>query len=203
MKKKTFMLTVISVLIIILSGCVNTDKKNENKLSNNSNQESSEKQEDVESEAEQNLRNSSEILKTIDMKDADGIMSEKDAYTLLKNRGFGENEITTEYGIDGNHTGPIVISEESDDKHPMYTTLYSTDKAEWIIYIINDRILVQPTLINNESSIELQTVLSEQKTINVYDSQKNRFYETIPHESTVIVEVIEQIDANVLDNFEF
>lgn len=151
-------------------------------------------------DADSYFENNGQVISVIDINDSDAVQTEAEIYALLADRGFGDYPITTEYAMDGVYYGAAEISTSSSAKHPMYQTYYVTANSEvWTILVINDTIIANPVSYNMQSSSGIQVVFSETNTITSYDSTTNKFYETIPKESVMIVKTVGRIDAQTLE----
>ncbi len=119
---------------------------------------------------------------------------------MLNERGFVNYPILTEYSMDGEYNKTENISQSSSTKHPMYQTTYISNSGEiWTIILINDAIMANPVSYNMQSGQNVQVVLSEKDSVTSYDSAKNKFYETVPNESELIVKRIEKINVETLE----
>lgn len=151
-------------------------------------------------DADKYFKDNSKILSEIDADKSDKVLSEADVYNLLSERGFVDYPIVTEYLMDGEYNKTENISQSSSTKHPMYQTTYISSSGEmWTIILINDAIMANPVTYNMQSRRKVQVVLSEKDSVISYDSAKNKFYETIPNESELIVKKIEKIDVETLE----
>lgn len=156
---------------------------------------------DQESQADIYYKNNSELLDVIDAKSSDETMTESEAVTFLKDRGFADYPVTYEYSIDGEYSDKLEASGDSVSKHPMYQTIYLSSSGEaWIIYIINGMIFANPFYFNAESDLDVQLIISESEKFTSYDDETNKFYITIPHKSEILTKTVDSIDANTLDN---
>ena len=119
---------------------------------------------------------------------------------MMEKRDFDNTDITYAYSIDGEYTGDAEIGDGQSVKHPMYRTVYVTEKGvAWCVFVINDKIFANPVSYNLESDRESELVLSETETITGYDDETNQFYVTIPKSSEVILKVVDRIDAETLE----
>lgn len=151
-------------------------------------------------DADKYFKDNSKILSEINVDKSDKVLSEVDVYNLLNERGFVDYPIVTEYSMDGEYNKTENISQSSSTKHPMYQTTYISSSGEmWTIILINDAIMANPVSYNMQSGRKVQVVLSEKDSVISYDSAKNKFYETIPNESELIVKKIEKIDVETLE----
>lgn len=151
-------------------------------------------------DADKYFKDNSKILSEINVDKSDKVLSEADVYNMLNERGFVDYPIVTEYSMDGEYNKTENISQSSSTKHPMYQTTYISSSGDmWTIIIINDAIMANPVSYNMQSGRKVQVVLSEKDSVISYDSAKNKFYETIPNESELIVKKIEKIDVETLE----
>lgn len=132
------------------------------------------------------------------------VYKEKDIFEELTQRGFVDYPITSDYSMNGEYTGIIEVSDSSTDRHPMYQTSYITENGDmWSIIVVNDRIMASPISYNEQSDSSVPMIISEQETIESYDSNTKKFYETIPKESVVYVKRVDRIDSQTLDKLFF
>lgn len=158
------------------------------------------KENNIDTDNDKYYRENSKVVSVVKADEAENVLSETDVYSKLTALGFGQEEVTASYTIDGQYYSPMEISEESTLKHPMYQTYYisSTDEL-WSIYVIDDVIMVNPVSYNLEKEPEVQVVLTEKDTVMSYDYLTNSFYETVPNETELKVIKIDKISADELD----
>lgn len=151
-------------------------------------------------DAEDYFQQNSQIVNAIDVSDSEGVLTEAESSSTFGERGFKDYPITTEYSMDGNYNDATEISNSSSVKHPMYQTYYVNDSDElWIISLIDGDIVANPVSYNMQSALETQLIVSESEIITSYDSSTNKYYKTVPNESTLIVRIVDKIDADTLD----
>ncbi len=128
-------------------------------------------------------------------------MTEAEVIELLKERGFTDNPITTEYTADGEMIDKKEVG-ESDETHPYYQTIFLSETGEyWTIIVMKGSVIANPVGYNMESNAHgAQLILSESEVITSYDSVTNSFYESIPNESELIVKTVDHIDAETLNS---
>ncbi len=128
-------------------------------------------------------------------------MTEAEVIALLKERGFTDNPITTEYTADGEMIDKKEVG-ESDETHPYYQTIFLSETGEyWTIIVMKGSVIANPVGYNMESNAHgAQLILSESEVITSYDSVTNSFYESIPNESELIVKTVDHIDAETLNS---
>lgn len=141
------------------------------------------------------------IVSEIGVNESIEVLTEKEAYNELTDRDFTEYSIETEYSMDGGYNSAINISDISDIKHPIYQTYYFSENGEmWTIFLINGSIMANPVSFNVQSGLSVQVIVSEKDTVTSYDSTVNKFFETIPDESVLLVITVDRIDAETLDS---
>ncbi len=146
----------------------------------------------------------SQIISEVDVNNSDDVQTETEICNNLAKRGFEDYPVSTEYSMDGDYFDATIISETSSEKHPMYQTNYITANGEvWTIFIINGSVMANPVSYNMQSGLGVQVIISESETVTSYDSTTNKFYETIPDKSALIVKVVEEINAKTLENLTF
>ena len=152
-------------------------------------------------DADEYFENNGTIIAEYEINDSKKVHTEAETYKNFIERGFTENPITTEYGMDGKYYKAIEISNSSSSKHPIYQTFYISANGEiWSILEINGAIMANPLSNNDQSGAGGLVVISETKIITSYDSTKNKFYETIPNESMLRVRTVDRIDTETLDS---
>lgn len=130
-------------------------------------------------------------------------VSEIDAIAELRDRGFKDYPVTTNYSIKGEYTSSQSISDTSAKKHPVYETYYVTSKDEvWIITMIDGTVMATPSSYNVEHNEKVAIVVSESNEIVSYDGNTNSFYRTIPNSSVLDVRVVGKIDAGTLETMD-
>lgn len=154
--------------------------------------------------AEEYYRNNSNVLKEINVLESSSVLSEIEVCQYLKDRGFSNRPITTSYSMNGEYFNAVEISNNSSEKHPIYEMNYITKNGQlWIISIINDSITAYPASYNVATDQKVHVILSEMDYVTSYDSEVNKFFQTIPYETELIVKKVEKIDANALEQLEF
>lgn len=128
-------------------------------------------------------------------------MTESEVIELLKERGFTDNPITTEYTADGEMIDKKEVG-ESDETHPYYQTIFLSETGEyWTIIVMKGSVIANPVGYNMESNAHgAQLILSESEVITSYDSVTNSFSDSIPNESELIVKTVDHIDAETLNS---
>jgi len=154
-------------------------------------------------DADEYFQNNSTIVAEIDINASNEVRTEAETYNNFTDRGFAENPITTEYAMDGKYYKATEISRSS-SKHPIYQTYYISANGDyWTIIEINGVIMANPLSYNEQSELDVLVIISESSTVTSYDSTTNKFYETIPDKSALIVKTVSRIDAETLDNLTF
>ena len=151
-------------------------------------------------DADSFYEDNSTIVSEKNVLDSDTVLTESKAFITLEERGFSEYPITTEYSMDGEYSEATEISTSSSTKHPIYQTYYISPNEElWTIIVIDNVVMANPVSYNAQSNLDVQVIISESDVVMSYDSTTNKFYETIPSESSLIVKTIDRIDAETLD----
>lgn len=141
------------------------------------------------------------LLSAVPAPESPSVKTEAETVTELTSRGFDQFPVTSNYDMSGEFLNSAEASGSSPDKHPIYTTYYITENGDyWTIYQINGSIMAFPVSYNMESGSEVQVVISESEKIMSYDGNTNKFYETIPYETSLIVKVVERIDAATIES---
>lgn len=144
--------------------------------------------------------NAEEVISVMDVNESENVPTEAEVTDILKERGFVDFPITCEYAMDGTYNDEDEITDGSVEKHPMYETYYVSAAGEvWAVSVINGQIIANPASFNLESELESQLLISESEKIISYNDESNKFYETIPKKSAVIVKTVDRIDAETLD----
>lgn len=153
-------------------------------------------------DADEYFNQKSQIISEIDADSSDSVETEKDVKSRIEERGFSEYPITSDYSMDGEVVTETEITSDSSEKHPMYQSYHMTANRDlWIIYSINGAVMANPVSYNMQSGRDVQILLSESDTVMSYDSTKNKFYETIPNTSELIVIRVDRIDVKTLENY--
>lgn len=152
-------------------------------------------------DADSYFEDNATILSKIDANDSTTVTTEAETCDTLAERGLDEYPITTEYSMTGDYSEATEISQGSSTKHPTYQTYYVSKNGDvWTIFMINGAIMANPVSYNIQSDLDAQVILSESNTVMSYDGTTNRFYETIPNKSSLIVKTVDRIDAETLEN---
>lgn len=147
--------------------------------------------------------NSDKIIKTIPYVGDKDTLTEKEAVSLLKKRGFSDFEITYEYDELGEPVEKITITNPTNNRHPMYDTYYySDDTGYWSITVVQDKVYAFPFGLLLENEVDHEIILSESKEIKSYDSNDKKYFITIPKKSAVEVRVVKEVNNKALDRFE-
>ena len=148
--------------------------------------------------------NSEEIVSVETAAETSKVYSEKEAIKLLAERGFSDFPLTYDYDMNGTYMDEKEASAESDEKHPMYQTYFvSEDGSIWTVFIVGKSIIANPASYNLESDIDAQVLVSETNTLTSYTEMGNKFYETVPKESAVILKVVDQITSKKLNDLNY
>lgn len=148
--------------------------------------------------------NSEEIVSVENAEETDDVLTEKEAIAFMAERGFSSYPLTYDFNIDGTYADEAEASADSDEKHPMYQTFYVSDSnAIWTVFIIGRSIFANPASYNLESDLDAQVLVSETDTLTSYTEMGNKFYETVPKESAVILKVVDKISSQKLNDLKY
>ena len=137
----------------------------------------------------------STVVSVTDAASSSTVKTEKDAISELDDRGFGQYEVESDFDMAGELLDDPVMEESSSDKHPMYTTNYCNSSEElWVVYFVDDRVMAFPVSYNDQSDRVAPVMITEDDTVMSYDCYSNKFYETIPKDSELIVVNISKIN---------
>lgn len=152
-------------------------------------------------DADEYYEQNATVISVVDANASEMIQTEKDVIDDLEKRGFSDISVFTTYDMDGSFHEESEIENSSSEKHPKYQAYYVTENEEvWTLIWINGKIMANPVSFNLQSTLHAQLVISETETINGYDNHTGKFYETIPHDSALIVKVVASIDKDLLDS---
>ncbi len=145
----------------------------------------------------------SQVISVKPAKDSDAVFTESEITENLLERGFGDYPITSDYSMDGEYFEATEISGMSSDKHPTYRTFFISEAEDyWTIFVVDGFVVAIPVSYNLQSELDVQVVLSESATVMSYDSVTNKFFETIPNESELIVKTVDRINAETLEKLD-
>ena len=148
--------------------------------------------------------NSEEIVAVEKAEETEKVFTEKEALALLTERGFTDYPLIYDYDMDGTYVDEMEASAVSDEKHPMYQTYYvAADGSIWTIHIVGRTIAANPASYNLESDLDAQVMISETETLTSYTEMGNKFYETVPKESAVILKIVDKITSQRLDELTY
>lgn len=193
-------IVVVLLLIVIVGIILITKKGKPSSTSNTPTQTSIPNPEDYES-AEDYYADATEIVSIIDVSSSSSIKTLAETTANLEHRGFTQAPISGLYTMDGE----LIWDEDEVDASascPTYETYFTTaDGSLWVIYEINGQVMAYPVSYVYEHSDGKTILLSETETLMSYDSETNRFFETIPDPSVIIVIVVDKLDAESLNEF--
>ncbi len=150
------------------------------------------------SKAEQYYSETSTIVRIIDADTSEDTLTENEAQNLLAERGFTAYPITYEYAMGGEFKDDETTG--SDIRRPMYETDFISENGElWHIFVINGAVMTNPVSYNLNSTRPVLLLLSESKELTSYNSETNKYFVTVPFESTMVVKVVDRIDADTLN----
>lgn len=148
--------------------------------------------------------NSEEIVSVEEVKEDENVFTEKEAIKFMADRGFTDYPLTYDFNMDGAYTDEAEASADSEEKHPMYQTLYAAENGSvWTIFIVGKTIAANPASYNLQSDIDAQVLVSETATLTSYTEAGNKFYETVPKESAVILKVVDKITSKKINELTY
>ncbi|WP_029231273.1 hypothetical protein [Butyrivibrio sp. VCB2006] len=152
------------------------------------------------SEAERYYSESGKIVSIVDAATSPDNLTETEVADLLAERGFTKYPITYEYAMGGEYTDDAEVTGNASICRPMYETDYISSNGElWHIFVINGKVITNPVSYNLHSTHPVQLLVSEANELTSYDDETNKYFVTVPYDSTVIVKVIDRIDADTLN----
>ena len=151
-------------------------------------------------EADEYYFGNSEVIDVTDAASSDAAMTERNVLADIKTRGFVDQPITYDYSITGEFLDDTEADENSSVKHPMYQTLYLSKNNEvWVIYVIGNSVIANPLSYNLNSGKDVPIMFSESEVVTSYDDASNKFYLTKPYKTSMILKVVDKVDAETLD----
>lgn len=152
------------------------------------------------SEAATYFSENSKVIRVIDVEKSEDVMTETEAIKFFADRGFSMSPVTYEHSINGDYIYDGEAIDGSDEKHPIYETIYlSIHNEAWSLLLVDGKLFANPVSFNLESNLQSQLLISESESIVSYDDQINKFFVTIPKKSAAIVKTINKIDADSLN----
>ena len=96
-------------------------------------------------------------------------------YESIRQRGFKDIEIWSDFDIDGTYVGTVTIDESSSSKYPSYKAFYVSDKnVTWLVYVNCGKYAAVP-LGDSDGALSKSVILAESDTITQYDGMKNEY----------------------------
>ena len=153
------------------------------------------------SKAEEYYWSQAKVYGETDAKESEDVKTEKTAIEYFTERGFNQYPIEFEYSINGTAGETKNASETSNEKHPMYRTLYMTESGEiWVLYLVNGTIIANPLSFNYQSSLPGPLYFTETGMLTSYDNDSNKYFDIIPLESVAIIKKVQTINAELLNS---
>lgn len=149
------------------------------------------------SEAEKYYKESGEVLSKVNVESSKTLETETEIISDMRERGFEECPVTYNYSLDGEFNKETEVSESSEEKHPIYDTVYMDGEQMWIVTTTNGTVTAYP-LFHPRNSDGIEILYSETASINCYDAEKGVFFETIPDKAALDLRTVESIDAKTL-----
>jgi hypothetical protein len=193
--KKLFSAAAVLAAAALLSGCAN--KNEDAELSKKDSQPV------TDLSAYDYYNESSEEIVSVDSADEyDGVISASEAVGDAEDRGFDQRELTYYFDVSGEYLGDTEATEDSDDKAPMYQTMYVTENGDvWTVYFIGGEVYACPVSYIYEAELDHEIILSESDRLVSYDDSENKFYTTVPKKSVVELVVVDEVNAETLEKY--
>lgn len=154
-------------------------------------------------DADEYYNDNSTVISVVSAETSPLVHTESEAIAAFKERGFENYPVTAYYDMSGEFDDSIELSESSTVKHPMYEVTFRTESGNiWTVYDINGSFFAYPASYNYASENEAKVIVSESERTISYDGVTNRFYETIPNSSVMIVKAVDRINAETLEAFD-
>lgn len=153
-------------------------------------------------DSDEYFNNKAESYTEHDVVSSSKLMSEKEAYMLLSERGFTIYPVLTNTDVYEGYCDEHEINPYASDVHPTYFTQYRTLNDDvWLISIVENSIFATPLSYNNLNSTNL--IFSETDTLTSYVATDNKFFINSPHSSAATLQTIEIINAESLEAVTF
>lgn len=159
-----------------------------------SNKETSSKKEKVE-EKYQDER-ITKVLKKEDVKKSKNIITAKELYTMLSERGITDFTVEFVYDMDGALVEDLtIINNNSTEKYPMYFLSYKVPATEniWTITVIGNLITAFP-----KDKPDSNICLTESEEFMSYSPEENKLYYVVPNKEMFDIKVVDKIDAKTI-----
>lgn len=170
------------------------------------------------SSAEEYYENNSVIIDIIGLEESDDVLTETQAVSVLRERGFGQKPdgnggligcpVTYNCSMDGQYGEETEASDASDARHPMYRTFYVSerekeDRIGWVIDVVNGEVFARPVSFGLETTCDKEILLTEDKEGKFTSYGDGKFYITVPYDTAVTAVTVDKIDAETLDGITF
>lgn len=144
----------------------------------------------------------SSVISKTDAFTSTAVRTESQVYNDFFQRGF-EEDITTEYLMNGDLDEKRTISRYSSLTHPVYQTYYTTQNNDlWLIVEINGTVMATPVTYNLSLDSGMSLMLCETDTMTTYDSTSNQFYVIKPNSDEITLKTVGKINAETLENYQ-
>lgn len=127
--------------------------------------------------------------------------TEAEVSKLLKERGFNGN-IRYSYDINGNFVDDIIVSKDSNEKHPTYDVSYTSPNRRtfWNIMVVGKQIIATPLeYVYQSGEARFYYILENDDNMINYESKTNKFYKSPINEYIEATYKVNKIDAKTLD----
>ena len=204
MTKRLLITAVAVVLIACLSlslvGCKSNSSSGESSSNRDYDDDRDSRPEDTETYAETYYESNGEVFASVYAEEADDVPTEADTCRAMDDLGFVQFPVTSSYTMDGEYYSAQESDRSAQTKHPIYETYYIAENGDiWTIFVINGVVMANPTSYNLQSGLGVKVIVSESESVMSYDSTSNKFFETVPNESALLVLSVDKIDAAALD----
>lgn len=151
-------------------------------------------------DADSYFEENSTVAAKIDAGSSNDVQNESEVSDELTSRGFDTEMLESNYSMDGTYN-PDGTTDHPYEKHPVYTLYYVTpDGNFWTINSINGSVTALPVFYNLQSTRNAELLIAESSMITSYDSVTNKFYQTTPDPSALILKTVDRIDAETLNS---
>lgn len=194
---------ILSIVIVILAGTLAGLLVYGKRMANTT-MENNQEYHVAPRDADAYFSSNATVISVVNAKDSKEVLSEAETHALLTGRGFTTFPITYEYSMKGSYSEATEVQSSSSKKHPSYQTYHITQAGDvWTIFVVNGSVMANPASYNMQTEQPVQVILSETDTITSYNGTANKFYETIPNASALVVKTVERIDIQTLEQLTY
>lgn len=185
MKNKKMILVIVIFAILMISFGIVSLTVFSNKKTNPKKVEEEYKDESI-----------TKILKKEDVKKSKNIITAKELYAMLSERGITDFAVEFVYDMDGNLVEDLtIINNNSTEKYPMYFLSYKVPTTEniWTITVIGNLITAFPKDGNDNN-----LCLTESEKFMSYSPDENKLYYVVPNKKMFDIKVVDKIDVKTI-----